>query len=308
MANFETKVAYAENIIGSILPATPYGVIGNKVNVPVDPKGVLLGEDKNGSALSLPKDNFVTVNFGKNSIIDGKGADIEIKTFDGGNESAKFELLADAYYQDGTSNRIYYSDIIDANKSKIDLNSINFENKENIAFIKTDAISITGLDDKGQSPGFEVYEIKGNYAVDNTTLNQEIFSLSENKDLITGQNLPNSLGDLFSNQGFTQNGIDSLENLGERIFGLSQDSLFDLMDLNGDQTVSLDEVAKVFTIGGALISLGIGLAPAEVPLGATILAVGLAGAASDYLLGIGSDQAIDNAINVFDNLIDKLKF
>ncbi|NJL52219.1 MAG: hypothetical protein HC930_08380 [Hydrococcus sp. SU_1_0] len=219
MVDFETSITYAENIVKSELPDPPYGIVGNEGNISVDPSKVLLGKDEGiPDALSLPRNAFVTVNFGDYTIVDEEGADIEITTIDGANEFARLSVEADAYYEDGRtpvttrastninvpegSNEPLLIDLADIN--------LNFKDEEDISFIKVDTIAITGLDNRGTSPGFEVYEIKSINSVDKTTIFNTI-DLLERRDPLTGQvigpeiysdDIETEANKVFSNQSF----------------------------------------------------------------------------------------------------------
>lgn len=310
MANFETDVTYAEGIGGSKLPAEPYGVVNNTAEVPVIPEDVIKGKDdpENPDGLSLPEDSYIIIDFGDRTIVNANNAEIKLESFGSDTQSAEFEYQATAYYENGTSQTIQVTERITSGNGTpalIDIDDINFDNKDAISFITSDSLKITGLGNFGDSDGFEVYEVAAK-TVDSKLVSQEISDLivRRNIDSFTGQSKIEAFTDKFFDQNFdvnykkvARNGVDLLEDLGKLIF-----------DLDGNGTISTSEISDVFEVGGLIIGFGIGIASGgTAPLGVAI-ATGIANAAKGYLTGKGAGIAIENLDNVFDFVNEKLDF
>ena len=233
---------------------------------------------------------------------------LEIVTVDGADEFARVEFIADAYYQDGTSESIYLSQVVSApegggNSLLIDITKdVNFESEEDISFIKADSIAITGLDNRGASPGFEVYEVKGLHTVETGIINQEISRLIEvrnqDRDPITGETLEDYIRNFLD---FDARNISSADvrnffnNLEQGILNIDVNnngiSDFDV-NSNGD----LDPAEA----GAFLGLLAAGAAFAGAGGGAAGTAAALQSYAGTQLLGIAAELGQETFQNTMD--------
>lgn len=127
----------------------PYGGEGSRSPVPVN-VGVVLGDDPNPNVdfLSLPTDSFVTVGFTDETITDGAGDDIFIQEIGPGGESAN--VFVSSNFVDFTFLGVARDDAT----TSFDLASIGFTEPVR-------AVHIVGLDSLGQSPGFDVVNVRG---------------------------------------------------------------------------------------------------------------------------------------------------
>ena len=184
MANLKTTSVFAQNVVtyfdsgksSSDVP-TPYGVLDNKPEQPLGEKGEeIVLKEYDGNALSLPKDSFVTVNFGDNYVVNGSGDDLQLQNvLDSTNSSARIEFTGTVITEDGQSicrtfNRTFAQrpgSII-----SIDLTALTPENPNNLVFVNS--IKITGLNNGGDSPGFEVYGIEALNAAQKSDVISEI--------------------------------------------------------------------------------------------------------------------------------------
>ena len=125
----------------------PYG-ISNAGSAPIFVQtNIILGSDEMG-ALSLPKDSFVTVGFTDEFIVDGPGDDIFVQEAEAAGDRAEIFVSADGedFVSIGIGNG--------GTTSVFDLASINFTEPVR-------AIKIVGLDNNGNSPGFDVIHVRG---------------------------------------------------------------------------------------------------------------------------------------------------
>lgn len=125
----------------------PYGVDNSGAfPVPIDSPDIILGSDTLG-ALSLPTGSFVTVGFTDETVIDGPGNDIFIPEIGAEGEQAEVFVSSNAvdFFPIGIGNG--------GTTSVFDLSSINFTEA-------VEAIRIVGLDNGGNSPGFDVVNVE----------------------------------------------------------------------------------------------------------------------------------------------------
>lgn len=192
MTDFTYETSYVENVGIHNAPIPAYGVINGEIVDRVNPEEVVKGKDDPSSpdGVSLPEGADLTVSFGDYSVVDGPGPDIELKSFGSATQTARFEFLATAYYENGES----IHEFVSFNRQSgggssvlIDLDDVNFENKDQIAFITTSSLVISGTGREGDSPGFEVYEVEAKNSVRNSEISQEISRITNNRDPLTGQ-------------------------------------------------------------------------------------------------------------------------
>jgi Ca2+-binding RTX toxin-like protein len=171
MANFETMSVFAQNVVAYFDSGTgpipgPYGVVNNVGQARVS-EDIVLGE-YDGDALSLPEDSFVTVGFGNYFVIDGTGADIELQQFNSARETAIIQFTAQVISEDGGRESINFNRTFTLPRGNstilIDLADLAPDNSET-DLILVDNIKITGQDNGGTSPGFEVYGVRAINAV-----------------------------------------------------------------------------------------------------------------------------------------------
>ncbi len=186
------------------------GVANNEVqeNLTIEEVKSFVLESDDGKpfpdAVSLTKDEFITVGFGDDVIFDGEGADIELPSFSSELSNVKIEGDVRAVFKDGTvlrqtltinptqTGRKGVSTLFDIEDFKdtgfiIHPDPLNTsEEGQKIEFITADSIKIIGQDDEGDSPGFEVYQVNVLNAVSNDIAENKIRELVRDKDDLTG--------------------------------------------------------------------------------------------------------------------------
>jgi len=135
--------------------AGPYGGTWNGTSgsfpVPVS-LDVVVGDDPgfpgaNADFLSLPTGSFVTVGFSDETVIDGPGDDVFITEVGGNGERAN------VFVSSNLVGFTFLGTAIDNVTTGFDLNSISFG-------APVQAIRIVGLDAFGDSPGFDVINVR----------------------------------------------------------------------------------------------------------------------------------------------------
>ncbi|EDX85032.1 RHS Repeat family [Synechococcus sp. PCC 7335] len=127
--------------------AGPYGIdTDGQVVVPVS-ADVVLGSD-DSDALSLPRGSFVTVGFTDEAVVDGPGDDIFV--LESGAAGDQAEIFVSSNLEDFVSLGVGDG----GRTSSFDLSDIDF-----IEPVR--AVKIVGLDNRGESPGFDVVNVRG---------------------------------------------------------------------------------------------------------------------------------------------------
>lgn len=136
--------------------AGPYGGeypggIGYPVPVSTD---VVLGDDPNPNVnfLSLPTGSYIVVGFLDELVFDGVGDDIFIQEVGGSGERA--DIFVSSLLSTNFLDFTYLGTAIDSALTGFDLASIGFTD-----IVKS--VWITGLDNGGASPGFDVVNVQG---------------------------------------------------------------------------------------------------------------------------------------------------
>ena len=310
MINFERNDIYAQNVIDENFDGLPLGVRGNQGSIEVS-FDEALGEDNPNfrTAVSLPTDKFIEVNFGDNAIVDGEGADIELDSYGSATSEVKFEITVTATFNDGTQVSETFEDDepttrVQGGKSLLDLNDFNqpgifinpnpnaSEEDQEIAFLSANSLKITGQDDSGASEGYEVYEVKGNYGYSIDRLNLIQNNLEISLDPFTGFDNTNSSNDPFSGGQLRP---DIQEDVNQRVKDIFGETGFNILDTNGDDNFNLNDVSDILLVAGVATGVlssgvaGLGL------VGLGIIASGFAGGGFEPF---GFDIGLSNLENI----------
>lgn len=143
---------FAENVIeffdsgAGPLPG-PYGGDGPNFPIPVE---LGLAADRNADThVSLPTGSFLTLGFDEGVVVDGDGNDLFISEPGAANENADVFVSSD-FGQTFT----FLGQAFGGQLTELDLGSISFTGQVN-------AVKIVGLDNGGDSPGFDVAFVQG---------------------------------------------------------------------------------------------------------------------------------------------------
>ncbi len=131
---------------------------GGNAPEPVDPSVVLgppppspiVGGNSTTDWLSLPTDSYVTLGFVDETIIDGDGNDIFIRSLDPNDSAGE---SADVFVSSDLENFVLLGRAPQGGNVGLDLSTINFTEP-------VKAVRVVGIDERGSSPGFDLVSVE----------------------------------------------------------------------------------------------------------------------------------------------------
>ncbi|HEX8200141.1 MAG TPA: SdrD B-like domain-containing protein [Isosphaeraceae bacterium] len=136
----------------------PYGVIKTRPLTPCSadivlgppPPGPITGRNPAVEALGLPTDTYVTVGFTDETVNDGPGNDLFIRSFD---PSDSANESADVFVSANATDFVRLGRVNEIGNVGLDLASIGFTQP-------VKAVRVVGLDNRGSNPGFDLISVE----------------------------------------------------------------------------------------------------------------------------------------------------